>query len=261
MTKLFNTVRVLQSSRLQLLLRCYSQTVSNFEEYYQHHHIPTNSFQKILLTAGSAAVSLLNPFRADMIACLGETSGVTASRYILEKMKESEEGSRILADQPRINTNTIDLSYLRNLPEGTLGKTYFNFLVTNKVTPDSRDPVRFVDDIELAYVLQRYREAHDLIHTVLQMPTNMLGEVTVKWVEALQFKLPMCVAGGIFGAIRLKPKQRQNYVKYYLPWAIDTGQNAKFLMNVYYEERWEQSLDEFHNEYNIKPLIIEKKYE
>jgi ubiquinone biosynthesis protein Coq4 len=44
-----------------------------------------------------------------------------------------------------------------------------------KVTPDSRLQVQFVDDVELAYVMQRYREAHDLFHAVLGMPTNMLG--------------------------------------------------------------------------------------
>lgn len=44
-----------------------------------------------------------------------------------------------------------------------------------KVTPDSRDMVRFVDDLELAYVIQRYREIHDLVHTLLDMPINMLG--------------------------------------------------------------------------------------
>lgn len=74
--------------------------------------------------------------------------------------------------------------------------------------------------------MQRYREVHDLIHTVLNMPTNMLGiviinyvhlllfsnlyiflgEVTVKWIEAFQTKLPMTLGGGLFGAARLKPK-------------------------------------------------------
>lgn len=37
-------------------------------------------------------------------------------------------------------------------------------------------PAKFVDDEELAYVIQRYREVHDLMHTLLGMPTNMLGE-------------------------------------------------------------------------------------
>ena len=46
------------------------------------------------------------------------------------------------------------------------------------VTPDSRRDVMFVDDVDLAYVMQRYREVHDLMHTLLGMPTNMLGEPT-----------------------------------------------------------------------------------
>lgn len=37
-------------------------------------------------------------------------------------------------------------------------------------------PPKFVDDEELAYVIQRYREVHDMMHTLLGMPTNMLGE-------------------------------------------------------------------------------------
>ena len=43
------------------------------------------------------------------------------------------------------------------------------------VSPDTRLPVRFVDDVDLAYVMQRYRETHDLVHTLLGCPTNMLG--------------------------------------------------------------------------------------
>lgn len=35
--------------------------------------------------------------------------------------------------------------------------------------------VQFVEDINMAYVIQRYREIHDLVHAVLRMPTNMLG--------------------------------------------------------------------------------------
>ena len=45
------------------------------------------------------------------------------------------------------------------------------------MSPDTRLAVRFVDDPELAYVMLRYRQTHDLVHTLLGMPTNMLGEL------------------------------------------------------------------------------------
>lgn len=54
--------------------------------------------------------------------------------------------------------------------------------------------------------MQRYREVHDIFHAILLMPTTMLGEVSVKWVEALQMHLPMCVSGAIFGASRLRSR-------------------------------------------------------
>lgn len=67
-------------------------------------------------------------------------------------------------------------------------------------------PVRFLDDPDLAYVMSRYRESHDLVHAALNMPTNMLGEVAVKWIEALNIGLPMCWGAAVFGAARLRPK-------------------------------------------------------
>lgn len=66
--------------------------------------------------------------------------------------------------------------------------------------------MQFLEDPQLAYVMTRYRESHDLVHTVLGMPTTMLGEVAVKWFEALNTGLPMCYGGAVFGALRLRPK-------------------------------------------------------
>lgn len=57
-------------------LRAYCTATSpNFEEDFMKHHVPINFVQKTALTLGSAAISLLNPRRGDMIACLSETTG------------------------------------------------------------------------------------------------------------------------------------------------------------------------------------------
>lgn len=48
--------------------------------------------------------------------------------------------------------------------------THTNRLILyQKITPDSRMQVRFVDDADLAYVMQRYRETHDFVHLLLGM--------------------------------------------------------------------------------------------
>ncbi|XP_011642671.1 UDP-N-acetylglucosamine/UDP-glucose/GDP-mannose transporter-like [Pogonomyrmex barbatus] len=240
----------------QVRKRRYFATASEaFLRDYAKHHVSLSPLQRVLLTMGSAAISLANPFRGDMIACLGETTGTNALMHCHRKMKETNEGQRILAQKPRVNTSTIDLSYLKDLPPGTVGRTYCDFLDDNNVSPDDRLAVQFVDDTELAYVMQRYREVHDIFHAMVLMPTTMLGEVSVKWIEALQTRLPMCITGAIFGANRLRPRQRRLYLDHYLLWSINTGLNAKFLLGVYFEERWEQPLEDFHKEMNIIRLV------
>ncbi|CAI6348415.1 unnamed protein product [Macrosiphum euphorbiae] len=151
--------------------------MSDFVTQYNENYIPTTPLQKLLLSIGSATVSLLDPRRADMIATMGETTGTSALKYMRDKMINNPEGNEILQLQPQINTSTVDLGKLKHMPENTLGYAYFKFLDHNKVTPDSRGSVQFIDDIQLAYVMQRYREVHDLFHTVLGMPTNMLGNM------------------------------------------------------------------------------------
>ncbi|KAK0177055.1 hypothetical protein PV328_001137 [Microctonus aethiopoides] len=226
-----------------------------FIDFFAKHHVQLSNFQRTILTGGSALLSLIDPYRADMIACLGETTGQRALEYCHMRMQSSPEGQRILREKPRINTTTVDLLKLKKFPTGTLGKIYSDFLDVNLITPDSRNYVHFVEDIELAYVMQRYREVHDIFHAILLMPTTMLGEVSVKWIEAFQTQLPMCIGAALFGAARLRSRQRKLYIDHHLPWAINMGKTSSFLLAVYFEERWEQTIDDFYCEMNIKRLI------
>uniref|UniRef100_A0A8B9B9M9 Ubiquinone biosynthesis protein COQ4 homolog, mitochondrial n=1 Tax=Anser brachyrhynchus TaxID=132585 RepID=A0A8B9B9M9_9AVES len=190
---------------------------------------------------------------ADMVAVLGETTGCLALPNLRDKMKHHPEGYRILQERPRIRLSTLDMDRLRGLPDGTLGREYVRFLEDNKVSPDTRMPAKFVDDEELAYVIQRYREVHDLMHTLLGMPTNMLGEVVVKWFEAVQTGLPMCILGAAFGPVRLNTRKLQVLATELVPWAIRSGRNASCILNVYYEQRWEQSVESLREEIGILP--------
>nr|XP_036220046.1 ubiquinone biosynthesis protein COQ4 homolog, mitochondrial isoform X2 [Bactrocera oleae]XP_036220048.1 ubiquinone biosynthesis protein COQ4 homolog, mitochondrial isoform X2 [Bactrocera oleae]XP_036220049.1 ubiquinone biosynthesis protein COQ4 homolog, mitochondrial isoform X2 [Bactrocera oleae]XP_036220050.1 ubiquinone biosynthesis protein COQ4 homolog, mitochondrial isoform X2 [Bactrocera oleae]XP_036220051.1 ubiquinone biosynthesis protein COQ4 homolog, mitochondrial isoform X2 [Bactroce len=235
---------------------CDEAHLDEFTKEFLKNRIEMSPFQKILLGAGSSIAALIDPRRHDMIAALGETTGEATLRNILQTMELTAEGKRILKQKPRINTHTVDMNHLRSLGENTLGRVYMKFLDDNKVTPDSRMEVRFISDPMLAYVMTRYRECHDLVHTVLGMPTNMLGEVAVKWVEALNNGLPMCYGGAIFGAMRLRPKQRKEYVSRYLPWALKNGKEIKPLMPVFWEERWEQDIRDLRKELNITILNL-----
>jgi len=222
-------------------------------EFPNDDYIPINFLQRTVLSVGTGLSSFFDPTRAESIAVFGEVTAEHALESIYESMLKDPEGAEVLREKPRINSQTIDLESLSKLPSHTFGKTYHDFLESNQVTPDSRLPVRFIEDPELAYVMQRYREIHDLVHAVTGQPTNMLGEVVVKWIEAIQTGLPMCVTGALFGATRLKPKQRKKYVQTHLPWAIEVGRKSRPLLNIYYERRWEDRVDDLRN--YISPLL------
>uniref|UniRef100_A0A8D0H981 Ubiquinone biosynthesis protein COQ4 homolog, mitochondrial n=1 Tax=Sphenodon punctatus TaxID=8508 RepID=A0A8D0H981_SPHPU len=225
------------------------------ERYYQLYpgHIPTTPLQKALLAAGSAFMALYDPYRHDMVAVLGETTGYLALQSLRERMRNDPEGYRVLQERPRIRLSSLDMNGLRELPEGTFGREYIRFLDDNRVSPDTRMPTKFVDDEELAYVIQRYREVHDLMHTLLGMPTNMLGEVVVKWFEAVQTGLPMCILGAMFGPVRLNARKLQALTTAFIPWAVRSGRSANCILNFYYETRWEQTVESLREEIGILP--------
>ncbi|XP_040819233.1 ubiquinone biosynthesis protein COQ4 homolog, mitochondrial [Ochotona curzoniae] len=223
-------------------------------------HIPTSPLQKALLAAGSATMALYNPYRHDMVAVLGETTGHRTLRVLRDTMRTHPEGAQILHERPRISLATLDLGRLRSLPEGSLGREYLRFLDVNRVSPDTRAPTRFVDDEELAYVIQRYREVHDMLHTLLGMPTNILGEIVVKWFEAVQTGLPMCILGALFGPLRLSAPSLQVLLSELIPWAVQNGRRAPCVLNLYYERRWEQPLGALRQELGITapPLDVRR---
>ncbi|KAK7165194.1 hypothetical protein R3I94_003537 [Phoxinus phoxinus] len=257
--------RILKTSRGYYCLRSFGvltgqQYTSSGSHQYDGRlypsHIPTSPVQKAILAVGSGVAALKNPYRHDMVAVLGETTGHQALIRLRDQMRNDSEGCTILVERPRIRLSTLDLTQMSALPDGTLGREYLRFLEENRVTPDSRADVKFVDNEELAYVMQRYREVHDLLHTLLGMPTNMLGEVAVKWFEAAQTGLPMCVLGATLGPLRLSVSRLQLLVQSLGPWALRSGSCARCVLSVFYERRWDQNLVELRHQLNIEPAPV-----
>jgi ubiquinone biosynthesis protein Coq4 len=196
----------------------------------------------------------IDPSRDDMVSAFGELTGKNAITKLYQKMINDPEGSQILKERPIINSKILNLERLSQLPAKSFGKEYVTFLEQNQITPDTRKPVYFLEDQDLAYVMSRYRQIHDFTHCILGMKTNMLGEVTVKIFEAIQLDLPMCWLAGVFGALRLGPKHTEKYLNSYLPWIIDNADKSKPLINVYFEKHFEKPIDQLRAELNLTML-------
>ena len=188
----------------------------------------------------------------DLIAALGEA---TATPYFIYRLRDAmlsdPTGRRILRDRPRITSETLQLPYLRSLPENSIGRTYAAWLDREGVSPDTRCDVQYIDDEECAYVMQRYRECHDFYHAVTGLPVFVEGELALKAFEFLNTLIPM-TGLSVFAMARLKPAERERFLSLHLPWAVRSGLASKELINVYWEESLGKDVDEFRAEMGIE---------
>lgn len=215
-------------------------------------HVPLIPLERASLAVGSAITSLINPRRHDMIATLGEaTAQPFFISWLRNKMLADPTGRRILRDRPRITSKTMSLERLRELPENSVGRTYASWLDREGVTPDTRDQVRYIDDEEEAYVMQRYRECHDFYHAVTGLPVLVEGEVGLKAFEFANTGLPM-TGLSLAAILRLRPAERRRMFDIYLPWAFANGWRAKDVINVYWEEELETDVDELRARLGIE---------
>lgn len=166
-------------------------------------------------------------------------------------MLSDPTGRRILRDRPRITSQTMSLEMLRKLPENTVGRVYAAWLDREGVTPDTRDQVRYIDNEEEAYVMQRYRECHDFYHALTGLPVFVEGEIGLKAFEFANTGLPM-TGLSLAAILRLKPAERRRIFETYLPWAFNNGWKAKDVINVYWEEELETDVEELRTRLGIE---------
>lgn len=217
-------------------------------------HVPLYAHEKLLLFIISGLKSYFHPEDGMNIVQLGEA---TALPVFLENLKSTmlsdETGRRILREQPNIHSETLNMDKLSKMPKNTLGYTFYKWLKKEGVSPDTRAPVRYIDDPVHAYVFKRYRQCHDFYHAINDLPIIIEGEIAIKALEGTNMGVPMALLGTLLAPMRLKKIQKERLYDVYLPWAIRTGLRCKPLINVYWEEILDKDVDELRKELGIHP--------
>jgi len=99
--------------------------------------------------------------------------------------------------------------------------------------------------------MQRYRECHDFYHCICNFPVNVESELALKYFEFANLGLPMAAISAIFGPLRLTARKRERLFSEFVPWALRCGGSAKSLITVYWEQRWDQNVDDIKKELGI----------
>eukprot|EP01100_Stratorugosa_tubuloviscum_P008800 TRINITY_DN366_c0_g1_i1.p1 TRINITY_DN366_c0_g1~~TRINITY_DN366_c0_g1_i1.p1 ORF type:complete len:132 (+),score=48.62 TRINITY_DN366_c0_g1_i1:558-953(+) len=117
--------------------------------------------------------------------------------------------------------------------------------------PSDRKKVRFVDNPDFAYIMQRYREVHDFWHILAGLPTTVFAEIIVKWFEFIHTGLPMCGLSSLVGPLRLTLNEQKQLITDYIPWAVKCAYQTDFLLNVYYEKLLDKPLFQVRKDLNF----------
>jgi ubiquinone biosynthesis protein COQ4 len=177
------------------------------------------------------------------------------------------EGRQIMKDRPIVSSQTVNLDHLKSLKRGTLGREYVEWLQRGDLSPDSREKVRYqglaveakadyqvryIDSPTLAYTMLRYRQTHDLYHTLFSLPPTLVHELSLKVVELSNMSLPVAGLSSTFGPLRMTSSRRALWRQDWVPWALRTGALGRSLVGVYWEKRWEQGLGELRRELGVQ---------
>lgn len=216
-------------------------------------HIPLYTIEKMMMFVGSGIGAYFHPERNEFIVGLGEATAIKpVLKRLQNQMLSDPIGRQILKERPRMTSSSLDLEYLRSLPSNTIGNTYIQWLEKEGVSPDTRVPVRYIDDAELAYIYQRYRECHDFYHSITGLPIIIEGEIAVKVLEFMNIGMPMSGLGALFAPFHLRKHQMNRLYSIYYPWAIKSGLESKPLINVYWENILEEDVNEFRKNMGIE---------
>ena len=219
-------------------------------------HVPTSTSEKIAVAVCSAFLALHDPTKGEMVAALGDSTGALSLRMMRQKMTLDAVGSRVLHDKPLVTDESVCITALAAQSAETFGGAYGRFMQEHDFSPDRRPKVHFVDDVELAYVMRRYRQVHDFWHVLNGVPPTEEGEIALKCVELIQTGLPVAALSTVVGPVRLEHAAKMRLMHTWLPWAISNGLRSTFMLNIYYEELLDKSLDSVRAQFNVRPAPL-----
>lgn len=227
-------------------------------DYHSANYHPLSPLQHTVLLPLASLGASLNTYRGDLVAAVGELLPGTEKRLqlIYDRMLESEEGQHILRTKPRIYSDHPLWSFdnLQHYKPNTLGRVYYDFMHGHGYTSDERTSVRFIADSELAYVIQRYREVHDLWHLLLGLDTTVVEEIAQKYFEYQVTGLPLGYASYAYAPLKLSSEEQQLLSNTYIPQLQQVSHECADLMSICYEDYLSEDIDVLRQKWKLKKI-------
>lgn len=160
--------------------------------------------------------------------------------------------------QERYLSPAPDLEYLAALPENTLGRAFERYIRKNELDVKLLRESAFIEahrtrGEKVGYLAERGFQLHDMFHVLTGFDTSPLGEVRVVSFTVAQSPAPYPAM-----IIASRPLQMVLYRPELLPPLMDAisegwtlGRRSRPLMDVRWEDRWEEPLATIRAEYGL----------
>jgi ubiquinone biosynthesis protein COQ4 len=210
--------------------------------------LPALTRWKRALTALAAV--LRDPEKTDQVLVFSTYANAGTMPERIHYFLGHPDGARLYAERRTIDSHSIDLEALAQLPEGTLGRAYAEFLNVRNFTPDVFEGApEDITDPAMAYVVQRLRQTHDLWHVVTGYETDPASEVAL---QAFTYGQLGAKSAGILALLgTLRGSQLKRDLVRDVVHAYRLGVAAEGLAVFPWEDHWATPLDEVRAMLNL----------
>lgn len=184
-----------------------------------------------------------------------EITGRARFRALRASLFADGEGLELMRDRPELCSDQVDYDALRRLPADTLGAAYVRHLDDNGLSADYQAATtRYVDDPDIAYLMRRFRQTHDVWHALTDLGTQGHEEVIIHAFSWGQLRLPVSAMVVFFGTLKhIVGERRWGALRHALAEAYRHGRDAAPLLPVYWERHWAEPLGSVRKRYRVTP--------
>jgi len=204
----------------------------------------------LLKTLKGAVTLALDPSRADATPDIEDGMiRLKAMQVAIDYVKAQPEIAEIVQD--RYLAPPPDMAALAQLPAGTLGRCFADYIQATGFDPNYYRPLPITDDT--SYILTRLRQTHDLWHLVTGLGSSVNGELGLQAFCLAQVRIPLpvlLIAGGLLKTLLNAPEELGELLEQ-IAIGYRMGAKAKPFLAQRWEDGWERPLQDWRQELDI----------
>jgi ubiquinone biosynthesis protein COQ4 len=172
---------------------------------------------------------------------------------MVEKLVEDPIVARSFEERHRIH---VDLGALRQLPKGTLGRSFAEHMIAANLDPAALPTLPSED--RLAFFRAHLYETHDIWHVATGFKTDLVGELGLQafYLAQVPGGLPSLLLGVGFVRGALFDKQLLGPFMESVVQGWQMGKAARPLFGVHWDELWSVPLPDVRRDLGIDPAGV-----